>query len=1221
LRYLEKIIFINSASIPFEEVMLDGNVHLIGTQGVGKSTILRAILFFYNGDTQKLGIPKEKKPFAEYYFPHTNSYILYEVKRQSGNFTILAMRSGPGIAFRFIDAPFERQWLISEQRARDSWGDIRSLLDQNGIDYSNKIDRQAEYRDIIYGNTNAKKQYRKYALLESKQYQSIPRTISNVFLNAKLEADHIKQTIINSLSEEPLTIDLSRYQHHLADFDREYYDVQKFKEAKAREQADAIVEHYNAILHQKEELSRKADQLHNGLQKAEAEQQRLNREISEQTAAKEETQRKLADARKRHEQQRDRYNGTIKSLDQQIKKARQKEQEYREKGIEEIVQRVEQKQQWLNEQQRLHEERNTLTTKFQSIEESYNVRINQLRNNRSQLENERDAEKNEASRHFYEQKQKAQTDKEQKVQQQREELKQNLAALEDDLNKAQEKKTALREQRSELNARQLYADEINECDQSIHQAESRLTEIEAAIKLQKSEIGQLQKDWQNEEEARQSAKEQQLADLQKEKEQKEDQQKDVQQKLDRYQSTFYGFLKENYPEWEETIGKVCREDVLFSEDVNPNLKGSERLLYGVAMDLDNLNTSAKTLANYEQEAKALNERIEAINQERQQVEQQCQEDLNKLKKRYQPKIRACKDQIQQLEVEQSNKNRHIEECKLNKEELQQKAGREKQEHLTAIDEQIAETDQQISELRDKQKAEQERFEKNSKQRESDLKKQVKQLHQNWKDAVGNIDQKYQERLEDIDNRLNDLNSQKEQALQEAGADTERLQQLDERLAELSNELQFIEQWRDEVARYRKDKDELIDHVGEMKEQRTGEKQKLERAEERFAERKKEYEEQITQQDDELKALQKQVEQIEQGFSEFEGFSKSDFFINEIQPEMGQEQETGDPFSVPGYIQQVRDVQNDLLMRQEKLKETVNRYLSRFNDVNLFKFRTNLIDQRDYLAFAADLKEFVDYNKIEELERRVNERFANILNQVAKETGDLINKEGEIQNVISRINKDFRERNFVGVISSIELKMEESAEQVVRLLKDIREFEQEKGFALGEANLFNQDQNDQQNERAVALLRQLNQDIRDTRKEQITLSDAFDLRFRVAENENDTGWVEKLSHVGSEGTDILVKAMINIMLLNVFKESASQKFKDFKLHCMMDEIGRLHPGNVQGILKFANDRNILLINGSPVVQDAMAYRHIYELRKTENMMTRVKRLLSVETESPEEAPVS
>ena len=81
MRYLNKIIFLNSAHIPYAEVKLDGNVHFIGTQGVGKSTLLRALLFFYNADKLRLGIPKEKKSFDAFYFPYPNSYIDYEVMR------------------------------------------------------------------------------------------------------------------------------------------------------------------------------------------------------------------------------------------------------------------------------------------------------------------------------------------------------------------------------------------------------------------------------------------------------------------------------------------------------------------------------------------------------------------------------------------------------------------------------------------------------------------------------------------------------------------------------------------------------------------------------------------------------------------------------------------------------------------------------------------------------------------------------------------------------------------------------------------------------------------------------------------------------------------------------------------------------------------------------------------------------------------------------------
>lgn len=93
MRYLNKIIFINSAHVPYGEIKLDGNVHFIGTQGVGKSTILRALLFFYNGDKNKLGIPKEKKSFDSFYLEYANSYIVYEVKRETGTYFVVLLVS------------------------------------------------------------------------------------------------------------------------------------------------------------------------------------------------------------------------------------------------------------------------------------------------------------------------------------------------------------------------------------------------------------------------------------------------------------------------------------------------------------------------------------------------------------------------------------------------------------------------------------------------------------------------------------------------------------------------------------------------------------------------------------------------------------------------------------------------------------------------------------------------------------------------------------------------------------------------------------------------------------------------------------------------------------------------------------------------------------------------------------------------------------------------
>lgn len=216
------------------------------------------------------------------------------------------------------------------------------------------------------------------------------------------------------------------------------------------------------------------------------------------------------------------------------------------------------------------------------------------------------------------------------------------------------------------------------------------------------------------------------------------------------------------------------------------------------------------------------------------------------------------------------------------------------------------------------------------------------------------------------------------------------------------------------------------------------------------------------------------------------------------------------------------------------------------------------------------------------------------------------KSGDINKVINNVNADFRERNFAGVIKSIELRSERSEDALMRLLESIKEFNDEHRFSFGQLNLFSEteDKTDVTEKTINYLLRLVKVLLNDEHRELLSLKDTFKLEFRIVENDNDTGWIEKISNVGSDGTDILVKAMVNIMLINVFKKSMSRKFQDFSLHCMMDEIGKLHPENVKGILDFANARNIFLVNGSPTSYDVADYKYTYLLKKNNRSMTMI-----------------
>lgn len=216
---------------------------------------------------------------------------------------------------------------------------------------------------------------------------------------------------------------------------------------------------------------------------------------------------------------------------------------------------------------------------------------------------------------------------------------------------------------------------------------------------------------------------------------------------------------------------------------------------------------------------------------------------------------------------------------------------------------------------------------------------------------------------------------------------------------------------------------------------------------------------------------------------------------------------------------------------------------------------------------------------------------------------------QIEKVIADINADFRDKNFTGVIKKIALRSRQSNDQLMQLFLRIYRFVEEYGFSIGEYNLFSNDKDATTEaiiENLFAFAKVLTQN--DKIKE-LSLSDTFRLEFQIIENDNDTGWVEKIANVGSDGTDILVKAMINIMLLNVFKTKISRKFGDFSLHCMMDEIGKLHPSNVKGILEFANMRNIRLINSSPMTYNVSEYKYTYLMSKDSDSYTSVVPLIA------------
>jgi hypothetical protein len=395
MRFLNKLVFINSATIRYAQVMVNGNVHLIGTQGVGKSTLLRAILFFYNADTLRLGISKEKKSFAEYYFPFQNAYLIYEVQRETGPYCIVAFKSQGKVCYRFIDSGYDSKFFISaEGLAFEKWEYTTKFLNANNIFYTRKIDNYVEYRNILYGNSDTtKREFVKYALLQSKQYQNIPRTIQNVFLNSKLEAEFIKQTIIMSLNEEDLEIDLQSYTHHLKNFEEQLKDINEYKQPGVQKLAENIVKYHLAIRHLDKEKNQLCAQLTWAIANVQKLIPKLNDKKEKAIGDKENIQQKIENAEVRFRNKAEKTKGEISVLDSDLKKAKEKTDYYNKLKIEELIERINKKKDHETESKNLEKQLSLLTAQYSELSYKYNALLAQLENDTREFVQTKETEK------------------------------------------------------------------------------------------------------------------------------------------------------------------------------------------------------------------------------------------------------------------------------------------------------------------------------------------------------------------------------------------------------------------------------------------------------------------------------------------------------------------------------------------------------------------------------------------------------------------------------------------------------------------------------------------------------------------------------------------------------------------------------------------------------------------------------------------------------------
>lgn len=1218
MRYLNKIIFINSAHVPYAEIKLDGNVHFIGTQGVGKSTLLRAILFFYNVDKSKLGIKTQagQKGYDEFYLPHQNSYIIYEVCRETGKFFVMTFLSHGRTAFRIVDCAYDKRFFVEEDgSARYEWGRISEKIGAR-IYKSNIIRGYEEFRDIIYGNSQqVTKELRRFSLMESTKYRQVPLTIQNIFLNQSLESRVIKDTIIDSMDFASDDIDLNRYREEVKNFRQQYEDIWKWYKVerngkvKVKTDADAVIENYADYEFVRKLITELCGQLNYALGRDTnrlpvlAEQESVcSTELSRQRRllGEEETKYKAEETKLNQEE------GAIKFFLEQVKSKRQ---HYTEIGIEKIAERISKEGELKIQQQSLTHQEETLTNKNQSVKSKYDTLTQEVDKQLSAFGLQCQKQLNELDRQRIEAEGRLQTEWNEKADTIRNQYKQKLKECQSLLDEARQTQNELKLQEQRVKQSNPYKEEMDEQKRKFKDLEDKQlalfkdsTEKQKEIDRITHDVDMQRKDLETACEREVSAIEHNIqlisADIAK-----------LDDMLSRQKGSLMEWLTMNKPGWEDNIGKVLDEDaVLYNSSLNPQLKATSDSIYGVKIDVGNIDKTVKTPDKVRAQKEGSEQKVEELKKRIALRKQQLESDIAELERKPGIKLKQLRLEKMTIDAEYDQIPRRIELLTKEKTATEERLKKWREDELEKLRKKQGTICKELETI-DKQKDSLTTLrEKEIASLQSSYNKQKKEL------KVGNDQQKaavnaeLKKKEQAAVQRKAELLAQMDAELKGLGVDVDQLADIRRQLQNVSDDLRYIDEHRADFISWQNDIRDYFNQEQQKKDERIIVRMKIDDLQAKFQKRKQQYDEKIKLLSDELHSLQDEQKRLRETIERVQAFMNNPSCPSDISS--AGEMETVKPLA--DILEELRDQITSQQRKFEDFKQAVIRFKGNFSPQNTFYFRTEFNSDNDYTEFAAELNEFISNNKIEQYRVRTSRQYATIIKRIAKDVSDLSQHKSDIERTILDINRDFRENNFAGVIKEIELRAVESNDRLMQQLLNIKHFDDEHGYDIGQLNLFTDEDNlNRTNEQAVKLLMTLIEMMdAEQKRERITLADSFKLEFKVKENDNDTNWVEKLSNVGSDGTDILVKAMVNIMLINVFKRKISRKFGDFKLHCMMDEIGKLHPNNVEGILKFANVRNINLINSSPTTYNAQAYKYTYSLSKDEKSNTVVKTLLTI-----------
>jgi hypothetical protein len=1209
MNQLKEVTFINSATLPYAQIDVGGNTLFSGGNGAGKTTILRSILYFYGAQrSEHLGISRKKKRFEEYYFASINSYLVYRFENENANVLAIVYKAGGlRVKYRFaIERNREEmRELFFDGNAALEPKELWSRLLEKDYELSPILNSPKEYKSVLYGQDRKLQQFAFFNA--NSEYEQISKTLSNVFINSKLDSGSIKKSLVSSISGfEP--IDLNQMRRNISDFKTKYDDISSFEKNSTHIHEAVstlgVYEEQTADLHQTAKaLGANAKVAEDALEKVKAE-----------TLAFKQT---LSDLNERYEQRQAAYaqmhDTQLKeqgALERDIEEAKRKEKEYEQKDIKEKLQ-LSEKRPLLEDERlalesqlsKLLDSKGSLSERFDAMRErelkSYSDKEQRLRNDITQLEQEYNkanaALMREQQERYNEHKEKSDA---------------ALALVNQDLSEAKEAALyALNQERIVQNT-SFDKEKIDTAKNELHKAIRTFEEEKSKLQLAQSQAEKTAEQIYSAEQSKDFNLQAVIHEHEKQTHALKSEIDALQKRKNLNAASLLGYMRENNFKETATLAALFKDEVLYSQSLDPAITGGDGTLLGLRIDTSSLDISA-----YEQSAVTI-------------TLQACEERLKKMNAQHAFKLeemdKETRNSINALRREQGRINTLIDEYSRHLPKLEQKSLSMAEELQSLQNLASKKKDQELESARLKKEQKEKVYAETKEKQESlkeELRSQEGSIHTEIKQKQERLDSSKEEAVElknselakiksERDQKLHKIKAEEDEALIKGGVDSTLLKKYQDEIEAKASKIAKIESFAELVNEYKIDQKRIFGPLDEKVKSLAKLCEKMKQDDDAFSIVKETYKKEKTDAEEKLSTVLSQVKTLEKDLKEYLAFKESALYSD-----LGTVIETSElepnEQSLSDMINRLRDLGFEHASLKDKLRKRLNRAFSAISLHNIFNLYAPSSDNdAAILSSANELKKFVLENKIETYKEQVAKEFTLTLRHLSSEISELLKAEGDISKTVKRINKTLQDLQGIKVIEGIELRYKESDNLLLNVLKAIGDLVEENPYG-NEVNLFSAETNEHFNAKALKHMDELSLHLSEEKADMLTLDESFVLEFRAIENGNDTGFVPSLDGIGSNGTDVMVKAMVNIAMLSLARKQSSKQDAEVYFHCILDEVGILSPAYLKELIAYANNKKIRFVNGAPDEKLVSTYKRLYMLSTNAKHQTLVRKLVSQE----------